>query len=132
MSNLPSACHELMTARPFTVGPETSVFETLQLMANEDIRHVPVVQNGALVGLISDRDLRHVSWSSIAAGSVDRLRVAVSELMTGQPFSVGPESSADEVVELMIEHKVGAIPVVDESTGTLVGIISYIDILRTL
>jgi CBS domain-containing protein len=74
--------------------------------------------------MLSDRDLR-----SARASDLDAL---VTELMSADVVSVGPESDALEVIDLMIDTKVGAVPVVDDEDGSLLGIISYVDVLRKL
>ena len=122
---------DLMTKKPLSIQPTTTVGEALDLMSEADIRHLPVVDDGQLVGMISDRDMRHISWGSLFdEGAARRFSAPVSSLMTGTVLRVGAESDVSEAVELMIEEKVGAVPVVDEGDGTLEGIISYVDVLK--
>ncbi len=86
--------------------------------------------------MISDRDLREnqspakASLYSIEPTSWEATEVRV--VMSSGVVSVGPESSINEVVELMVEHKYSAIPVANELNGSLVGIVSYIDVLRVV
>ena len=123
-------CRDLMTKNPITVGPEATVREVMDLMLDKDIRHVPVVERGELVGMISDRDVRQLSFSALVEGGAGQLRVPVSTLMSGDPISVGEESSSGELIDVMLDQKVGAVPVVDEADGRLVGIVSYMDVLK--
>ena len=123
-------CRELMTKNPITVGPDATVSDVMDLMMEKDIRHVPVVDKDKLVGMISDRDVRQISWTAIVDGGAARLSVPVTSLMSGDPMSVGEESGASEVIDVMLEQKVGAVPVVDEADGRLVGIVSYMDVLK--
>jgi acetoin utilization protein AcuB len=128
---------ELMTENPVRVPVHAKVREAAQLLQTLDIRHLPVVdEDGALVGMLSDRDLRSLSVPYVVTdeyvGNVQTaLDANVASLMTSDVLSVEPESDATEIVELMLEHKIGAVPVT-EPDGTLVGIVSYMDVLREL
>lgn len=98
-----------------------------------DVRHLPIVSDGELVGIISDRDLREVTSRLVAEGETEINRVLdrpISDLMSADVLSVDPETELEEVVDLMIEHRVGALPVVSPGTDELVGIVSYVDVLR--
>ncbi|MBN9161324.1 MAG: hypothetical protein BGO98_13830 [Myxococcales bacterium 68-20] len=126
---------ETMTTHPITVHPLTTVARAVQLLQTLDFRHLPVVdERGALVGMVSDRDLRSLSIpvlvESESFGDMQRsLDATVSEIMTGSVLSVDSEAPLSEAVELMLEHKIGAVPVVN-AEGKLVGIVSYMDVLR--
>lgn len=131
-----SIARELMTDAPATVRPTWTVRQAVRLLQTLDVRHLPVVnESRELVGMISDRDLRSLSVPAIVGtelvGSVETaLDAPVSSLMTGDALSVEQEAEASEIVALMLEHRIGAVPVTD-ADGTLVGIVSYIDVLRT-
>lgn len=127
---------ELMTEAPVTIGPKATVREAARLLDTLDIRHLPVVNDEhELIGMLSDRDLRSLSIPAYGGaqhtGNVRTvLDASVSSVMTSDVISVEEETDAKELVELMLDFKVGAIPVTD-ADGTLVGIVSYIDVLRT-
>jgi acetoin utilization protein AcuB len=128
---------ELMTKDPTSVTELTTVNEALDLLYERDIRHLPVVRGGELVGILSDRDLRRFRGPSSddeLAESLDEPpeNPTVSTLMNTNPAQVDPETEAGEIVELMLLHRVGALPVVDSETNELVGIVSYVDLLRLL
>jgi CBS domain-containing protein len=123
-------CRELMTKDPISVSPSATVQDVMDLMMDKDIRHVPIVENGELIGMISDRDLRQISWTAVVEGGPARLTVPVSSLMSGDPISVDQEADATEVIDIMIDQKIGAVPVVDETENRLVGIVSYMDVLK--
>ena len=128
---------ELMTADPLTVTPQASIAEVWDLMREADVRHIPVVQADALVGMVSDRDLGRVDIARLlnveGAGALrDELATPIDRVMTSQVITVGPEAGIGEVIELLIEHKIGAVPVVREETREVLGIISYVDVLRAL
>ena len=116
---------DLMTEDPMTLPVNAKVREALSVLQTLEIRHLPIVsESNELLGMLSDRDLRSAKASD--------LDMRVVELMSSDVMSVGPEADAGEVIDLMIESKVGAVPVVDDETSSLVGIISYIDVLRHL
>lgn len=128
---------DIMSPHPVTVAPTTSVREAARLLQTLDVRHLPVVdEEGTLVGMLSDRDLRAVALPYLVggelAGNVDAmLGTTVGTLMSGDVISVETEDDVSDVVELMLEHKIGAVPVVD-GDGALVGIVSYVDVLREM
>ena len=128
---------DLMTADPAAIRASDRVRDAVQILQALDIRHLPVVNSEReLVGMLSDRDLRSLSLPLIVdrdwVGTIQTaLDARVSTLMTSNALSVDMEADASEVIELMLEHKIGAVPVVD-SDNKLVGIISYIDVLREL
>jgi acetoin utilization protein AcuB len=126
-----------MTPNPVTVTPDVSLAEVWDLMRDRGIRHVPVVDEGALVGMLSDRDLAHFDMTRLltleGADAFRReLSTPVVKVMSPDVIAVGPEAEVGEVVDLLLEHRVGAVPVVRPETGELIGIVSYIDVLRAL
>jgi acetoin utilization protein AcuB len=128
---------DLMTPDPVTVPPEASVAEVWDLMRERDIRHVPVVEGSVLVGMLSDRDLGRLDIArALTAEGADALRrelaTAVVNVMSPDVIAIEPDTDLGEVVELLLEHKVGALPVVEPDTREVVGIVSYIDVLRGL
>lgn len=128
---------ELMTRNPATVSPRTSIAEAWDVMRELDVRHLPVVQDDTLVGMLSDRDLARLDVGRVlTVEGADALRreleTPVAALMAGDVIAVEPETSLSEVMALLIEHKVGALPVVQPDTGSVIGIISYVDVLRAL
>jgi CBS domain-containing protein len=128
---------DLMTPSPATVTPEATVAEAWDLMRELDIRHVPVVKDGNLVGMLSDRDLVYLDVGRVlAAEGVDAVRrelgTPVVKVMTSDVIFVESEAELGDVVELLIENKIGAVPVVRPETREVVGIVSYIDALRAL
>ncbi len=126
---------DIMTENPVTATELMSVAEALGLLYELDVRHLPVVRGRELVGIISDRDLR--SFTGVdedeAIEAVENARGEnVGHFMNTSPVRVDPETNIREVVELMLLHRVGAIPVADLDTGDLLGIVSYVDLLRVL
>lgn len=126
---------EIMTHDPATISEVATLGEALEILSELEIRHLPVVRDGEVVGMLSDRDIRTLGLSMITdvegmEGLRTSLGARVTTLMTGDVITVDQDTSIKEVVELMISEKVGAIPVVESGTSQLVGIISYIDVLQ--
>jgi acetoin utilization protein AcuB len=127
----------LMTTHPVTVTPQATIAEALDLMRDLDIRHIPVVESDALVGMLSDRDLPYLNVGALlsdqgAAALRRELATPVIKVMRSDVICVEPETDLSDVIGLLIEHKVGAIPVIEADTRAVVGIVSYIDVLRAV
>lgn len=126
---------DIMTEEPVAVQVHETIGDVLEITRDLDIRHVPVLEDGRLVGMISDRDLRDYSYPIEAladnpAIATDRREERVSVLMTGRPMTVGPGDNVVELIDLMLDQRVGAVPVVDPGDGALIGVVSYIDVLH--
>ncbi|HVU02569.1 MAG TPA: CBS domain-containing protein [Polyangiaceae bacterium] len=124
---------EIMTGRPTTVSARTSIRSTLRKLAELDVRHLPVTSDGAVVGMVSDRDLRDVVSRLLLEAGPDLdllLERPVGDVMSADVIAVDPETDVDEIIDLMVEHRIGAVPVVTPDTADLVGIVSYVDVLR--
>lgn len=128
---------EIMTRDPIVASPKDNVADALRLLDDQQIRHLPIVDDGRLVGMVSDRDLREyrlplmdeLEDPDYAAGLG---KAAVSEAMATQIVTIEPSESVAVAIDLIIEHGIGAIPVVEQHTEQLVGIVSYVDVLRSL
>lgn len=126
---------ELMTPDPAFLGPDDSVRDVIDLLFSLDVRHVPIVRQGELVGMISDRDVREATLPVLTAFEnpdearkiYDRL---AGDLMRSDLVTVERQTPVSEVIDLMLDQKVGAVPVVETGGRELVGIVSYIDVLR--
>ena len=124
---------ELMTGAPITVGPETPVFDARQTMLKERIRHLLVTEGTRLVGIITDRDIRlnlPSQATSLSMWEINYLlaRLTVSKVMTRSVITTGPDQDAADAARLLLEHKVGALPVLDGDH--LIGIVTETDVLR--
>lgn len=124
-----------MTPDPITIDPQTTLPEAHRLMKECNIRRLPVVANSRLVGIITLGDIREASPSNATSLSIYELhyllsRLTVGEIMTRDPITITSDTSIEAAARLMLEHKIGGLPVVD---GTrLVGIITESDIFRLL
>src|SRR5262245_57877663 len=114
---------EIMTEDPMTVEVTAKIAEAIDILQTLEIRHLPVVdRGGTLVGMISDRDLR----------SANGKEESIAAIMSADVSTIDPETDVEEIIDLLLELKVGALPVVDEETKELMGIVSYVDVLRAL
>jgi acetoin utilization protein AcuB len=123
---------ELMTKNPLVMTPGETVGQADELMTENRIRQLPVVEGSALLGIITDRDVRSFLANSSLADPEERakaLKTKVREVMTADPLTLAPDDDLRDAVELLVEDKIGGIPVVDEAEG-LVGIVTYVDVLR--
>jgi acetoin utilization protein AcuB len=123
-----------MTSDPVTITDDTSMMKAIHLMKQNRFRRLPVLHDGALVGIITDRDLKEASPSKATTLDVHELYYLLAELhvrdiMTRNPITVKPDDTVERAAELMLEHTVSGMPVVDD-TGRLVGIITQSDVFR--
>ncbi|HEY6080809.1 MAG TPA: CBS domain-containing protein [Polyangiaceae bacterium] len=110
-----------MTSDVQTIGDEQPMSVAHRMMREQHIRHLPVLHQGKLIGVVTDRDLRLVE----TLRDVDPNEVAVNEAMTSEVFTVSPDASIDEVVRSMAANKYGSAVVVDH--GHVVGIFTTVD-----
>lgn len=112
----------LMTPDPLTIAPDRTLADARALTSSRGVHHLPVVQEGLLVGILSDRDLLR------AQGAGRRGDYPVTDLMTVEPEVIGPDGRASEAAARMVEHHVSALPVTER--GRLVGILAIPDLLE--
>jgi acetoin utilization protein AcuB len=124
---------DLMQRDVVTVTPETRLPQVLRVLQPRGFRHVPVVDHGTLVGIISDRDLKQALVSlagSGAAGAVleqARERLSAAEIMRRTVTTIAPMCAVEEAARLMTTEKISALPVTER--GRLVGIVTETDVL---
>ena len=128
----PARVRDLMTPAPLVISPKTSVQAAHRLMQDQPISHLPVCEDGRLVGLLSECDLRLVLPSpatSLAAHEVHYLleRLTVAEIMTRLPVTIGPDHSLTEAASRMLTHRVQALPVTENRR--LVGMLTQTHLL---
>ena len=124
---------ELMTKTPLTVSAETPVVEARRTMLEHRIRHLLVTDGGRLTGIVTDRDIRLNMPSPATSLSVWEInyllaRMTVESVMTKSVITVDPNRNVVEAARIMLDHKIGALPVVDGTT--LIGILTETDIMR--
>jgi acetoin utilization protein AcuB len=122
-----------MNGDVITIAPDQSLRMARERMHKHGVRRLPVVEHGKLVGIITDRDVRQ-DWASPATSlSTHELlylldRVMVAEVMTWKTFTVTPDTPLIEAAQLLQDHKIGGLPVV-EGSG-VVGMITETDLLQ--
>lgn len=121
----------IMNKEVITVSPEMSLWEALNLVNTKGVRHLPVVVDGKLEGIVSDRDLRSASPPYI---QVDNLEIMTGTLlkhiMHRDLITIHPLETIDEAARLLYDHRIGCLPVLQQ--GELVGILTQSDILFAL
>ena len=132
-----------MTRNLVTLSPEASVAEALTLCRERRIRHIPILEEGRLVGIVSDRDLRDASPALGDAQRATALQeIRVGDVMTREVSTADPQDSIENVAQEMYELKIGSLPVVaegpvvDEGLAVveeeLLGIVTSSDVMRAL
>lgn len=125
-----------MTRDVITTTRNAPIANTHQMMREKNIRRLPVVENGKLLGIVTIGDVREASPSDATTLSIWELnylwaQLTIEKIMTRNVLTVNPETSILDAAEIMLEHKVSGLPVVDEQ-HKLVGIITESDIFRML
>ncbi len=118
----------VMTPFPHFVRADESLAEVERLMAEHDIRHVPVQEEGRVVGVISERDLRALARPALRPAEVEKLRAG--DILTPEPYVVDFGTPLAEVVSEMAERRIGSAIVVRR--GKLAGIVSVVDVCHVL
>ncbi len=125
-----------MTREVITVDPEKTVFEAQELMADNTIRHLPVIDaNQQFIGIVTDRDIRSaLPYNFIKDSCTEEQReeicaLTVKDIMTRDPITISPTYTIQDALLMIQNARVGALPVVDDD-GQLSGILSVRDLLR--
>jgi CBS domain-containing membrane protein len=126
---------ELMTTDVATIGRNDELTIADDIMKMKRIRHLPVVEEGRLVGILTQRDLFHAALSTAlnfgAKAQKEFLKtVVVKEVMTEEVVTIHPDADVKEAARLLVARKIGCLPVVEN--GKLVGIVSETDLLRVV
>lgn len=122
-----------ITKEVITIPPEASAKQAFGLMKSMGIRHLPVVKDGVLKGIVTDRDLRRPKISDVFRTWDELYRInddiQVEDVMVSPALTIREEASIREAAEVMVKNRIGALPVTD-AHGKLTGIITESDILR--
>jgi acetoin utilization protein AcuB len=124
-----------MTPSPITITPMTTLPDAHNLMKEARIRRLPVVDRGRLVGIVTLGDVREAQPSDATTLSIYELnyllsKLTVDKIMTREPLTISPNASVRQAARLMLEQKIGGLPVMEQDR--LVGIITESDIFRVL
>ena len=128
---------DVMTRNPVTIDITGTVQDAADVMCAADVRHLPVVTQRTLVGMLSDRDLRSYmlprpEWILRADEARAHMAVSVSAVMRSDVLTVLPDTPVAALLDLLLEENIGAVPVLAPDTGELLGMVSYIDVLRAV
>jgi len=126
---------DVMTKNPITIDSETLVLDAQKIMKENNIRRLPIVDKGKLVGIITQHDLLEASPSPATSLSIHELnyllaKMKVKEIMKKNPLTLTPDIPFEEALKIGQEKKIGSFPVVDK--GKVVGIVTESDIVRFL
>lgn len=132
----PHLVREIMSQPAITIAWDRSILAASGLMESNNIRRLPVVdEDGLLIGIVSLGDVREAmsvyQTANPYAPDSDDILLAVDEIMTTPAITVGPDARLLDVVRLMLEHKIGGVPVVDEA-GHPAGMVTESDLFRLM
>lgn len=124
-----------MTLDPITIGPKATLPEAHRIMRDVKIRRLPVTDKGKIVGIVTKGDVREAGPSDATSLSVFELnyllaQLTIDKVMTRNPVTISPDASIFDAAQMMLDKKIGGIPVVEG--GQLVGIITESDIFREM
>jgi acetoin utilization protein AcuB len=125
-----------MTSDVMTIDEDTSMMKASEIMRENNIRRLPVMHKGKLVGIVTDRDIKEASPSKATTLDVHELYYLLSELkikdiMSMNVFTIGPEETVEKAAVKMLEHHISGLPVVNDK-GKVVGLITQWDIFKVL
>lgn len=126
---------EVMSRSLVTLSPEQTLRDAMNLFRSNRIRHLPVVADEKLIGIVTDRDVKRATPSLLSGVTSDEFNhvldnTTVAQVMTRDPITAAPDDPLKSVVRIFLDRKVGALPIV--SDGALAGILTEIDLLRVL
>ena len=125
--------NERMSYPVITIGPDMPINDALNLMKRQNIRRVPVIQNGKMIGIITNHDLLNASPSPATSLSIWEMnyllsKITVKDVMSKDVQTVTPDTPIEEAARIMADHKIGGLPVVKD--GEVVGIITETDLFK--
>ena len=123
--------NEIMNRHVVCLPSHSPVTDATDLMHRHNIRHIPVLDDGEAIGIVSDRDLRAYIGEIYRSATAlqPRQTLTLRDVMQSNPIAVDPSADIAEVIDTMLDNKIGAVVVAD-SVGNLRGIVSYEDILK--
>jgi len=126
MSKSIPSIQKYMTSSPHSIGKEQSIQKADEMMRKLGIRHLPILEGGKLIGLVSDRDIKMIEGFK----DVDAKKLKLADMSITDVFTVSPSTPLDEVCATMAENKYGSAVVMDNEH--LVGIFTWVDALRAM
>ena len=127
---------EWMATKPIVVDENTSIMKATQIMKENNIRRIPVVRDGQLIGIISDRDIKEAAPSKATSLDVHELyyllsEIKIKDIMTPDPITLKEDDSVEKAAVIMLENRISGMPVVD-SEHHVVGIITETDVFKVM
>ncbi|MCB9551009.1 MAG: CBS domain-containing protein [Myxococcales bacterium] len=129
---------DVMTPDPVAIRSDRTIREALETLEKHHIRHLPILEDGCLTGILSDRSVapwRQTLFDAESWHDVDLeallLQTKVADIVERRVISVGPDEPVVAAIDALLDHHIGAVPVVDDR-DELVGIVSYVDLLRAM
>ena len=124
---------DFMTRDPATVSPNDSLQRVVELLRRRDIRSVPVLEDGRLIGIVTDRDVRQVAPAYPLFRDEDEIRrytenLTVTAAMTADPMTIAPDAPLVDAAKVLETYRISSLPVVDGIA--LVGMLTVTDLLR--
>jgi len=124
---------DIMRRKVVTISANERLSTVEDIMTLGRMRHMPVVQGGKLLGVVSERDLLRASLSTLAGHRVEERRaflhvVAIAQVMSSPAIVIGPEATVEQAALIMAEKKIGCLPVVEDDH--LIGVLTETDVLR--
>ena len=125
-----------MSKPAITVDANASMNDAIKLLKNHNIKMLPVMENGKLVGIVTDRDLKRASASDATTLEIHELlylisKIKIKEIMTKTPITVPLDYTIDETAEILLKNKISGVPVIDHY-GDVVGTITQNDLFRII
>jgi acetoin utilization protein AcuB len=125
-----------MSKPAITIDEDESMYEAIKLLKNHNIKMLPVMEKGKLVGIITDRDLKRASASDAITLEIHELlylisKIKIKEIMTKNPITVPQDCTVEETAEILLKHNISGVPVVDQYHD-VVGTITQNDLFRIL
>lgn len=126
MSKAIPQIQRFMSTNPFTINGDLTLYHAKNFMLEHKIRHLPVLEKGVTVGIISEKDIDYIQ----SFKDVDLKVQTISSVMTSEPYIVNTDSHLDEVCKYMAANKIGSVLVQDNKK--LVGIFTWVDALEAM
>ena len=127
---------EWMAKDPIVIDENTSIMKATQMMKEHGIRRIPVVRDGKLIGIISDRDIKEAAPSKATSLDVHELyyllsEIKVKDIMTPDPITLRENDSVEKAAVIMLENRISGIPVVDDREH-VIGVITQTDVFKVM
>ena len=125
-----------MSKPAITIDADASMHDAIKLLKNNNIKMLPVLEKGRLVGIVTDRDLKRASASDATSLEIHELlylisKIKIKEIMTKNPIKVAEDYTVEETAEILLKHNISGVPVIDQHHN-IVGTITQNDVFRIL